>query len=499
VYPILVAVAAQLGPELQARRRGAGPMSRARGPGAGKRLSLENVATLLERAYGADDVAAAVAELEALSPAWRRGIRALRGLTRECRHPDYELVLVEARAAPALARRLAELSYPQQLLAVETEERYHTWGLCRLLQLRSAEIAASDAAAAARLAALALRIPPHLGEKRYDVDFVQDLLALSWCYLGHAWRELGELHSAGDAMDLAEGLRRQGSGYRDIEAEALVLRALLHRDRHGGTVEMREAVALLDRAEAIYSSAPGEVGSEPDLYDPDRHAEARVHRGWCLYHLGEIETAAGVLEAAIELMDEVRQPRLALAARCGLVWCSLGLGKPDAEERLAAAFQLAERVGDEADRLRLFRARARLDLELGERGPAEQVLRATALRLLELDLAYDAALTYLDLAALYVDAGELEAVRWLAKEILPVFSSREVHQEAMAALLLFQQACEIDRLAPGLLVKLAALLERERKPSLAWWPAANSMPAMRLMSPTDPNGRTGDAGAAAPG
>jgi tetratricopeptide (TPR) repeat protein len=474
-------------------------MTRPGGPRAGSRISLMNVATLLEQANGADDVPAAVAELEALSPAWRRGIRALRQLSRVYRHPDYELVLVEARAAPALARRLAELPYPRQLRAVETEERYHTWGLCRLLQLRSAELAASDPAGAARLAALAIRIPRHLVERRYDADFVEDLLALSWCYLGNAWRELGELHAAGDAMDLAEGLRRRGGGYLDVEAEALVLHALLHRDRHGGTAELREAVAVLDRVEAIYSSAPAEVASEPDLYDPERHAEARVHRGWCLYHLGKVEAAAAVLAAALELLVEERQPRLRLAARCGLLWCSLALGKPDAEQRLAAARELAERAGDEADRLRLFRARARIDLGLGERGPAEQVLRATATRLVEIDLEYDAALTYLDLAALYVGAGELEAVRKLANEVLPVFSSREVHREAMAALLLYQQASWEDRLAPELLVQLAALLERERRPSLAWWAAANSLPAMGSMRPTRPIGRTGDAGAAAPG
>jgi tetratricopeptide (TPR) repeat protein len=468
-------------------------MSRPRGPGAGKRPSLENVAMLLERAYGADDVAVAVAELEARSPAWRRAIRALRRLTRACRQPDYEVVLVESRAAPALARQLAELSYPQQLLAVETEERYQTWGLCRLLQLRSAEVAASDPQGAARLAALAIRIPDHLEEKRYDGDLVQELLALSWCYLGNAWRELGELRSAGDAMDLAEGLRRRGGGWFDVEAEAKVLYALVHRDRRG-LGELREAVALLDRVETIYSSAPADA-SEPDLYDQERHAEARVHRGWCLYHLGEVEAAAGVLAAAIELLVEARQPRLLLAARCGLVWCSLALGRPDAEARLAAAFQLVERAGDEADRLRLFRARARLDLALGERGPAEQVLRETARRLVELDLAWDAALTYLDLAALYVGAGELEAVHQLAKEILPVFSSREVHREAMAALLLYQHASWEDRLRPELLVQLVALLERERRPALVWWAAANSMPAMRGMQPI---GRTGDAGATAP-
>jgi hypothetical protein len=44
-----------------------------------------------------------------------------------------------------------------------------------------------------------------------------------------------------------------------------------------------------------------------------------------------------------------------------------------------------------------------------------------------------------------------------------------VHREIMAALLLFQQAIETERLTHGLLTQLALLVERERRPSLDWW------------------------------
>ena len=47
----------------------------------------------------------------------------------------------------------------------------------------------------------------------------------------------------------------------------------------------------------------------------------------------------------------------------------------------------------------------------------------------------------------------------------------------MAALLLFQQACwDPEQLEPGLLVELAALIERERRPSLGWWSGAKILP-----------------------
>jgi hypothetical protein len=358
---------------------------------AGGRLSLTEIAHLMNQATGSDELPRALAELEVRSPAWRRGMRKLRQLSRDCLHPDYDVVLSETREAPELWGQLAALSYAQQLVAVEDEDRYQTWGLCRLLQCRSAEIAASDAAGAARLANLALRIPRHLGETRYDADFVKDLQALGWCYLGNAWRELGEVHSAGDAFDLAETLRRTATGYLTFEADTLALLALLRRDQR----RLGDAVAVVDRVEAIYGAADDEEVkvTEPELYDRARLAEARV------------------------------------------------------------------------------------DLAAGERGVAEQALRTAALGLLELDLGFDASLAYFDLAALHVGAGELDKVRKIGDDVMPAFSSRKVHREAMAALLLFQQACwDPERLAPGLLIQLAALIERERRPALGWWAGAKTLP-----------------------
>jgi hypothetical protein len=56
----------------------------------------------------------------------------------------------------------------------------------------------------------------------------------------------------------------------------------------------------------------------------------------------------------------------------------------------------------------------------------------------------------------------------------------------MAAFLLFQHAVEEERLTPELLFQLAALTERERRPSVAWWAGAGTLP-----------GRGGRAGAGA--
>jgi tetratricopeptide (TPR) repeat protein len=409
-------------------------------------------------------------------------------LRREVGHWDDVVAVTEAGAVPDLWRRLEPLPYLDQLGAVEADETLQTWALCRYLQRRSREAARERPRSAAQLANLALALSAHLGEA-YDPDWVRDLRALCFACLGNARRALGELHGATDAFDAAALLRPGSPGHSALEAESLVLEALLRRDQH----RLGEAIALLDRAYAIYS------GARPGVADPeaaDRHlaGEALAHQAWCLYHLGRIEPALARLEEARHLVDEARDPRLAFAIRHGQIWGAIALGRfGDAELLLPAAHGLlersaatarrgatappasAERPGGGVESLWLRRAEARLDLALGETGPAEQALREVAGELLELDRGVDAALAFLDLAALYLQQSAAEALRRLAPEILPVFSSPEVHRPQIYALLLVQHACEDQRLTPELARQLAAMLERERRPSLDWWSGSGTV------------------------
>ena len=60
---------------------------------------------------------------------------------------------------------------------------------------------------------------------------------------------------------------------------------------------------------------------------------------------------------------------------------------------------------------------------------------------------------------------DVEEFKRLAAEILPAFESREIHREAMAVLLMFQGACEEERLTVQLARQLADFLQRERRPA----------------------------------
>ena len=55
----------------------------------------------------------------------------------------------------------------------------------------------------------------------------------------------------------------------------------------------------------------------------------------------------------------------------------------------------------------------------------------------------------------------LPELKTLAAELMAVFSAQEVHREATAALVLFQRACEEERVTAELITRLAALLKRQ--------------------------------------
>ncbi len=78
-------------------------------------------------------------------------------------------------------------------------------------------------------------------------------------------------------------------------------------------------------------------------------------------------------------------------------------------------------------------------------------------------MGYDAALVSLDLALLYTQEGCVEDLKRLASELMPIFESRDVHREALMALLMFQRACEEERLTVDLVRQLAEHLRRERR------------------------------------
>lgn len=421
---------------------------------ADRHLSLITLAKLATGRLGVEEIQQLVIpHLIGVCAGCREIHQELQRLKQEVGHWDEMVVVLEGLDAPELWQRLHLLPYDEQLRQVEEDGAFQTWALCRLLLRKSLEATLHRPDLAVQLAFLAVKIAAHLGEA-YHRDWVMDLRALAFAYLGNARRVVGELQSAADAFHEAHSyLRRSGSGNPRVEAEILDLEASLRREerRFGAALE------LLERVITTYTSEDAEIR---DLH---LAGQALVKKATTLEQMGEVEQAITVLREAGPLVVEERDPRLVLCLRHNLVWFLPAAGRTDeAAALLPEVKELALRLGNDLDLVRLRWSEGRVAFGSGQRGPAEQALKEVQEVFLERDMAYDAALVSLDLAILYVQEGCIPELKQLALDILPVFSSREVHREAMAALLLFQHACQEERLTVELARQLASLLERER-------------------------------------
>jgi hypothetical protein len=162
--------------------------------------------------------------------------------------------------------------------------------------------------------------------------------------------------------------------------------------------------------------------------------------------------------------SEGKKSRLLLCARHNLAFLLTTAERyADAAALLPEVRRLSRELGNPLDLVRLRWVEGRIALGSGEGQTAETAFREVQREFFERRMGYDAALVSLDLAVLYAQSGRLAELKSLAGEIMPVFESREVNREAMAALLMFQHAAQEERLTADLARQLAAFLKRERR------------------------------------
>ncbi|HEY2292672.1 MAG TPA: hypothetical protein VGM86_18375 [Thermoanaerobaculia bacterium] len=371
-------------------------------------------------------------------------------LQKEVGHWDPEIAVLEGRQAPELWDHLAGRPYAEQLREIEQSEDLHAWGLCQLLLRKSREATFSDPARGVELANLALRVVRHLG-KAYDPNWVTDLRARCFAHLGNARRVLGELRSAEDAFIKAEDcLARSTSGNVEVRAEILDLKSSLRRAQR----RLDEALELIDRALSLYREAGEEHGI----------AKLQLKRAKILEEGGDLSGAIDLLRRTADEIDPSREPQLSTYGRFNLLIALLLAESYEEAERLLPATEgLLRDMGQPLDLVRLRWVEGNIHLGRGRRGPAEAAFREAQKEFLERQMGYDAALVSLDLARLYAQEGCVEDLKRLAAEMMPVFQSRDVHREAILALLMFQRACEEERLTVDLVREISAYLRRERR------------------------------------
>jgi tetratricopeptide (TPR) repeat protein len=380
----------------------------------------------------------------------------------ETRHAltEWETALEKERDdAPGLFVELLEQSEESRDLLLRDDRRFQTWGLFELLVERSLESSLQDPLFGEHLGWLALRLSDHLDRERYGAERIADLGARAWAFVGNACRLRFDFQGAEEAFRTAYRQLKKGTRDGLERAIFLDLKASLRRAQR----RFDEALRLLQRAVELF------------LGHGERHRAGRslVNASTVYHYAGNLESAVAVLRQALPLLDPEREPRLLLCARHNLVDYSASLERFQEAQRLyREARPLYRSFNEPWVQNRRKWVRGKIARGLGQLRQAETQFLAARDGFVAEGIPYDTALVSLELALLYAEQGRTEDLKRLAAEMVPVFASRHIHREALAALAFFRQAVEAERASAGLIATVAAYLRR-----------AEGDPALRFETP----------------
>lgn len=376
-----------------------------------------------------------------LAPAWeigdlRLGERVLR-LQRE--HAQ----------VPELIVRLEALSPGQRQAIVHSDAEFQSWALGQRLIESCLDLVYAEAGKAEEQAQLAITVAQALDARRYGKELINDLEAKARACMGEVLRSRADLRGADEALTCAEGLLVGGTGDVLEEARLLELKAALRRDQ----LRLDEAHSILDDVVAVYRQ----------FRDFHRVGRALVQKGSVYGAANELEPAIRWLRKGLGLIDPTRERRLELSARHSLMlylhesgrsqeaWFLLKASRPEFHEH-----------GGELLKLRLRWLEGKIHQSLERSVEAESALEDSRRGFIEQGVGFSAALVCLDLAALYAAQSRVGEMRRLVEEMLPIFQARDIHREAIAALIVFQQAVRMEKLTSDLLDEIRTFLRRAR-------------------------------------
>lgn len=360
------------------------------------------------------------------------------------------VISLERSAAPRLVAELSRMPAAEQIEAVRKRRRFQTLAVCDLLLEKSFEEGFREPAGSIALAELAIEVAGQLDGDYYGKSVIQDLRSRAWAYLGNARRVNSDLVGAEQALALAEYLAEHGSGDPLEEARVLDLKASLLSDQ--GRFE--EAAELLDLVIDLYD----------EVKEHHRKGRAILSKGLFIGYAGRPDEAIQLLTEGLSLVEWDREPRLVLMARHNFAWFLNDCGRCDEALLHLQRFRHSYReFPDQWTDLRFAWLEGKIAGGLEQFEEAEGLLRDVRRQAVEQGLGFEASMITLDLASLYLRQGKGEEVKQLAAAMFPILVARDLHGQAIAALAVFQQFAEMDRVTLGLVQEIMAYLLRARK------------------------------------
>jgi len=359
------------------------------------------------------------------------------------------VVARERGEAPDLLAELREHTGEQREILLRNSRRFHTWGLFELLVEESLKASLQDPGDGEALGLLALRLSDFLVAERYGVERLEDLRARAWAHVGNARRIRSDLQGAEEAFRNAWTHFEAGSGDLFEKAILLDLDASLRRAQR----RFDDAFRRLRRSVSLF------------LQLGERHRAGRslVNLATVHQYAGEPEHSIPLLHQALALIDPEQEPRLLLVVRHNLIDCLAISGRfLEAQRALREARPLYESFPDGRMRNRRRWVEGKIARGLGQPDRAESLFLTARDGFMAEGIPYETALVSLDLALLYAGQGRMEELKRLAAGMVPIFASRQIHREALAALAIFQRVVEAERAGVETVAEVAEYLRKAR-------------------------------------
>jgi tetratricopeptide (TPR) repeat protein len=253
-------------------------------------------------------------------------------------------------------------------------------------------------------------------------------------YTGNALRAQGDLQAADARFAFARGLITH-SGVTDtlLYAEVDWFEGTLRKDQR----RFADAEALLLRSIMLYRLAG----------DQRAAAHPLVTLGLLYYDRQDYRQALDTFRGALSHLQPETDPRFFCSVHHNLTLTLCELGDLHAAaEALETSRDLYEACPDIHTQARLGWVEGKIASGFGHLARAEEAFLAVRRGFIEEGNGYDTAMVSLDLALVYAKQGRAADLKQLAEEMHSIFESKEIHREALAALLLFQQAAREERL-----------------------------------------------------
>ena len=338
----------------------------------------------------------------------------------------------EQRGAARDLEDLLALPREERVKRVErARNRFRSGALVRLLVTESRKRVHANPDEAFHLAELARSV----AHRNPQIAGVFDLIALATAQMGNACRVGGDPRQAEEHFSHARYvISHHGVTDVDILAKVDMLEGSLRMDQR----RFQDAEELLSRSAMLYRLSGDGV----------EMARVLVTLGGLCFFQGDLSRAIETTSGALKGLGGRSEPRLYLCARYNLARYLTEDGRySEASAMLAVDDELYREVPEAWTQLRLIWLRGKIALGEGDVAAAERAFITVRDGFIVEGNGYDAAMVSLeDLTLLYLREGRTADVKRLAEEIYPILQAQDVHREAAAALMLFQEAARQEQL-----------------------------------------------------